>query len=68
MFSMDKKGFPFSCRVFILCFMFASFIIPCREPEARESPGKLSSVHRELKGVENCAGCHTTKDWSVDIW
>lgn len=74
---MAKKGFPFSCLagmknlryvkkisiclLFILCFLYASFITPCQEPGVRESPGKLSRVHKELNGVENCAGCHTAK-------
>ncbi len=57
-------------RFYWVCIAFIFMIFPPflvgQETELLVSPGKLSKVHGEYSGLDNCAKCHTAGTKSVD--
>lgn len=41
------------------CFLTAAILTPGQQPITPESPGKLSKVHGDLSGPDNCTKCHS---------
>ena len=45
----------------VLCFLLVPSPHTAQDAELLVSPGKLSRVHAELSGINNCTACHTER-------
>jgi hypothetical protein len=52
--------------LYVFALLGLPHFLPAQEEELLVSPGKLSRVHNEYSGLNNCTKCHTPKTKSVD--